>query len=140
LGDGVGMSTENGVWLFWDKAIKNKEIWDTVFIYSDMQAGHGGLFGTNPSDYKDYTWKGGSKYGSSRYIDVFALVNKYRKEVNPKVNVFSVQVAGYNNSMLPENLYRGAILSGWTGKEAAFADTIIKTWDEIERNGNSKNR
>ena len=140
LGDGVGMSTENGVWLFWDKAIKNKEIWDTVFIYSDMQAGHGGLYGSNPSDYSDYAWKGGSKYGSSRYIDVFALVNKYRKEVNPKVNVFSVQVAGYDNSMLPQNLYRGSLLTGWTGREALFADTIIKTWDEIERNGNSKNR
>ena len=140
LGDGVGMSTENGVWLFWDKAIKNKEIWDTVFIYSDMQAGHGGLYGNSPSDYKDYAWKGGSMYGAGRYIDVFALVNKYRKEVNPKVNVFSVQVAGYDNTVLPENLYRGAILSGWTGKESAFADAIIKTWDEIENNGRSKNR
>ncbi len=125
-GTSIGMGTENGAWLFWNKAIKMKEHYDTVFIYSDMQAGHGGLYGTNPNDYKDYRFKG------ERHIDIFALVNKYRKDVNPKVNVFSVQVAGYNNSVLPENLYRGAILAGWTGKEPVFAKAIIDIWDEIE--------
>ena len=44
---------------------------------------------------------------------------------NPKLNVFSVQVAGYDNSVTPENIYRGAILSGWTGKEVLFAQKII---------------
>jgi hypothetical protein len=126
-GKNVGGGTENGIWLFWDKAIKNREHWDTVFIYSDMQAGHGGLYGVNSRDYRDFIHgRGGS------YIDVLALVQKYRKTVNPKVNVFSVQVAGYNNSVLPENLYRGAILGGWTGKEPIFAKAIIEAWDEIE--------
>jgi hypothetical protein len=35
---------------------------------------------------------------------------------------------------MPENLYRGAILSGWTGKEVDFAFNMNKTWDEIEEN------
>jgi hypothetical protein len=122
-----GGGTENGIWLFWDKAIKNKEHWDTVFIYSDMQAGHGGLYGTNSSDYRKYIHKKGGSY-----IDVLALVEKYRETVNPKVNVFSVQVAGYNNSVLPENLYRGAILAGWTGKEPVYARAIIDAWDQAE--------
>jgi hypothetical protein len=61
------------------------------------------------------------------------LVNHYRKTVNPKVNVFSVQVAGYNNSVLPENLYRGALLAGWTGKEPVYAKAIIDTWNQIEK-------
>jgi hypothetical protein len=61
------------------------------------------------------------------------LVQKYRKTVNPKVNVFTVQVAGYNNSVLPENLYRGAILAGWTGRETSFSKAIIDTWDSIEK-------
>lgn len=127
LGKGIGGGTENGIWMFWDKAIKNKEHWDTVFIYSDMQAGHGGLYGVDQRQYKDFIHeKGGS------YIDVLALVRKYRQTVNPKVNVFTVQVAGYDNSILPENLYRGAILAGWTGKEPVYAKTIIDTWDEIE--------
>ena len=33
---------------------------------------------------------------------------------------------------LPQNIYRGAILSGWTGKEVVFADKIIKLWNEKE--------
>ena len=121
----LGGSTENGIWLFFRDAIENKVHYDNVFIYSDMQAGHGGLFGINSMEYEKYTT-------NRRYIDVLALVNKYRQTVNPKLNVFSVQVAGYDNSVLPENLYRGAILAGWTGKEPIFADAIIKIWDEIE--------
>lgn len=128
-----GMSTENGIWLFWRDAIAEKKHYDTVFIYSDMQAGHGGLYGTNASDYSDYIHKGKEGYRSG-YIDVLKLVQDYRRKVNSKVNVFTVQVGGYNNSVLPENLYRGAILAGWTGKEPVFAKTIIDTWDSIESN------
>jgi hypothetical protein len=122
-----GGGTENGIWLFWDDAIKNKKHYDTVFIYSDMQAGHGNLYGTNSSEYREYIHRNGGSY-----IDVLALVAKYRKTVNPKVNVFSVQVAGYDNAVLPENLYRGAILAGWTGREPVYAKAIIDTWDSIE--------
>ena len=127
-GRAQGGGTENGIWVFWDKAINEKTHYDTVFIYSDMQAGHGGLFGHSNT-------VGRSKYGHKRgstYVDVLAMVQAYREQVNPKVNVFSVQVAGYNNSVLPENLYRGAILAGWTGKEPVFAKAIIDTWDSIE--------
>jgi hypothetical protein len=125
----LGGGTENGIWLFFDDATKNKKHYDNIFIYSDMQAGHGGLYGTNPREYEDFIHG-----GNGRHIDVLALVSKYRKEVNPKVNVFSIQVAGYDNSALPENLYRGAILAGWTGKEPIFAKAIIDTWDQIESN------
>ena len=95
-----------------------------------MQAGHGNLFGTDPSEYSEFVYDGGGY--RDHYIDVLALVRKYRKTVNSKVNVFTVQVGGYNNSVLPENLYRGAILAGWTGKEPVFAKAIIDTWDSIE--------
>jgi hypothetical protein len=125
-----GGGTENGIWMFWDDAIKNKKHYDTVFIYSDMQAGHGGLYGIDSSEYKDFVYKGSR--GRNSYIDVLALVKEYRKKVNPKVNVFTVQVAGYNNALLPENIYRGAVLAGWTGREPVFAKAIIDTWDKIE--------
>jgi hypothetical protein len=126
-GKNQGGGTENGIWMFWDQAIKEKIHYDTVFIYSDMQAGHGGLYGVNSREYSDYVHeKGGS------YIDVLALVKDYRKKVNSKVNVFTVQVAGYNNSVLPENFYRGAVLAGWTGKEPVFAKAIIDAWDSVE--------
>ena len=127
-GRSVGMGTENGIWLFFDEAIRNNEKYDHIFIYSDMQAGHGGLFGENPKMYKQYIHKKGGAY-----IDVLKLVEKYRETVNSKVNIFSVQTAGYNNSVIPENLYRTAILSGWTGKEVLYAAEMNKFWDEKER-------
>lgn len=121
----VGRGTENGVWLFFDEAIKNKLHYDNIFIYSDMQASHGGLYGSNASEYKDYVMNG-------NYIDVLKLVETYREKVNPKANVFTVQVAGYNNNLLPENTYRGSVLSGWTGNEVTYAKTMIELWDQLE--------
>ena len=124
-GRGVGAGTENGIWLFWDKAIREKEHWDNVFIYSDMQAGHGGLYGIDASKYDEYRCRGS-------YIDVMKLVSKYRSTVYSKVNVFSVQTAGYTSICIPEMAYRGAAMYGWTGKEVSFADAYIKIWSEIE--------
>jgi hypothetical protein len=104
---GIGMSTENGIWLFWNNAIQKKEHWDTVFIFSDMQAGHGGLYGTSPGSYKDYQWRGGHN------IDVAKLIAAYRARVNPSVDVFLVQVAGYQDTLVPEFYDRTYILGGW---------------------------
>jgi hypothetical protein len=127
-GRAQGGGTENGIWIFLDQAIKKEEHYDNIFIYSDMQAGHGGLFGHRHT-------VGSSKYVHGRggtYVDVLKMIQDYRKKVNPKVNVFTIQVAGYNNSVLPENLYRGAILAGWTGKEPVFAKALIEAWDSAE--------
>ena len=104
-GDHIGHDTEHGVWLFWDKAIREKEHWDHVFVYSDMQAGHGGLYGTG--GYDQYRWKNG------RHIDVAKLVAEYRKKVNPNVQVYLVQVAGYQDTLIPEVYPRTHILGGW---------------------------
>jgi len=125
-GRSIGGSTENGVWLFFDRAITNKEHWDNIFIYSDMQAGHGGLYGTS-SEANRYRKLGYSCH--STYIDVAKLVNAYRTQVNPKVNVFMVQTAGYTNALVPEYGYRTNIMYGWTGKELVFADEMIRFWD-----------
>lgn len=127
----IGDSTENGIWLFLDEAIKKKIHWDNIFIYSDMQAGHGELYGLNSRDYSKYV-----TYG--QYIDVLKLVQEYRRKVNPKVNVFSVQTAGYNNSILPENEYRTSILTGWTGKETVYAQVLIDIWNRMENKTDEK--
>lgn len=132
----VGGGTEGGIWEFFKNAIENKEHWDNIFIYSDMQAGHGGLYGTSIHE-KEYSSSGfgcgcnGMGYGRG-YINVFKLVQEYRKKVNPKVNVFSIQTAGYDNVVIPEYAYRTNIMYGWTGKEAVFAKAIIDQWNEIE--------
>jgi hypothetical protein len=76
--------------------------------------------------------KMGAKLTNNGHIDVLRLVKAYRRSVYSKVNVFSVQVAGYDNSIMPDILYRGAILSGWTGKEAKLAYEMTRVWDEVE--------
>jgi hypothetical protein len=128
-GRAQGGGTENGIWVFFDEAIKNKVHYDNIFIYSDMQAGHGNLYGHGHTVGKTkfvHSRKGGT------YVDVLAMAQEYRDQVNPKVNLFTVQVGGYNNSVLPEALYRGSILAGWTGKEPVFAKAIIDIWDSVE--------
>ena len=129
-GKTVGMSTENGIWLFFKKAIENKEHWDNIVIYSDMQAGHGGLYGT-PACAKEYRKKGYAIDGE--YIDVAKLIQEYRK-INKNVNVYCIQTAGYNNVLVPEYAYRTNIFYGWTGKELEFIDRMNKFWDEKDKN------
>jgi hypothetical protein len=130
-GRGIGESTENGVWLFLDQAIKNKEHWDTIVIYSDQQAGHGGLYGVDASKYEPYRVNG-------NYIDVAKLVDVYRRTVNPKVNVVSVQTAGYDDVVVPEYGYRTTLLTGWTGREATFIDAASKLWDAFDTEAEAK--
>lgn len=126
-GKTCGMATENGIWLFFRDAIREKQHWDSIFIYSDMQAGHGGLYGIHPEDY--------SSIGccvKGMYIDVNRLVQLYRQQVNPRVNVYCIQTAGYANVLVPEYGYRTAVLYGWTGKELIFADAMRRIWDDME--------
>lgn len=127
VGRTCGSSTENGIWLFFRDAIMQRQHWDNIFVYSDMQAGHGGLYGIHPEDYEAL---GARLHGA--YIDVNMLVKLYREQVNPKVNVFCIQTAGYTNVLVPEYGYRTAILYGWTGKELIFADAMNRTWNELE--------
>ncbi len=121
----VGQATENGIWIALRDAIKGKVHWDNIFVYSDMQAGHGGLYGTNPREYSEFAWGGrGGGYGGGRHIDVAKLVSKYRSEVNPNVNVFLVQTAGYGDTIIPEVYNRTYILGGWSGNILRYASKM----------------
>lgn len=124
-GRAQGGGTEHGIWLFLREAINKKVHYDNIVIYSDQQCGHGNLFGNNiPST--DIHTNGGN------YVDVLKMIEEYREKVNPKVNVTTVQVGGYDNSVVPENLYRTSILGGWTGKEATYMKEMSEIWDEID--------
>lgn len=133
---GVGQNTEAGIWLYLDKAIKEKIHIDNLFIYSDMQAGTGNLYGTKiPQQYRiDHNDVG------CQHINIPKMIAIYRKTVNPKLNVFSIQIAGYDNSVLPMYMYRGTILSGWTGSELLFASQVNRIWDkhDSERSNTKK--
>lgn len=111
----IGQGTENGIWLFFKDAIEKEQHWDHIFVYSDMQAGHGGLYGHKPSEYKNYIWKNG------RNIDVAKLVSTYRKKVNPNVKVYLVQMAGYKDTLIPEFYKDTYILGGWGDGILRFA-------------------
>lgn len=125
IGKEIGMNTEGGIWTFFQKATKNKDKFNNIFIYSDMQAGHGELYGTSTQQ-QEYRHAGCS---CGMYINVFQCLLNYRRQVNKNVNMFSVQTAGYDNSVLPEYAYRTSMMSGWTGKEAMFAKMLIDIWD-----------
>ena len=117
----IGGGTEHGIWLFWDRAIAQQEHWDHVFVYSDMQAGHGGLFGSDASLYQDYIW---SQKGS--YIDVPKLIATYRQRVNPNVMVYLVQIAGSRDTIVPEFYDRTYILGGWGDGLLRFASQMTQ--------------
>ena len=131
--DDVGGATENGIWIFFRDAIEQGIVYDNIFIYSDQQAGHGGLYGTTEGtrQYRDAGFACKEGYWHS-YVDVAKLIDAYRRKVNPKVNVFTVQTAGYDNVLVPENGYRTSVLYGWTGSELVYADAINRFWDEMD--------
>lgn len=119
IGKGIGHSTENGIWLFFKEALSKKDKYSSVFVYSDMQAGHGGLYGENKNDYKDYIWK-----NSHSHIDVSKLIKKYRSTVNSDATFFLVQVAGYGDTLVPEVYKNTYVLSGWSANILRFANKM----------------
>ena len=52
-------------------------------------------------------------FGGGSSMDVAKLVAEYRKKVNPNVQVYLVQVAGYQDTLIPEVYPRTHILGGW---------------------------
>lgn len=114
----IGQSTENGIWLFFEEALRNKDVYSNIFVYSDMQAGHGRLYGINPSSYSEYKWN------KSQYIDVPKLIKKYRKSVNSDALFFLVQVAGYGDTLVPEIYKNTYIIGGWSAQILRFANKM----------------
>jgi hypothetical protein len=136
-GKNVGLNTENGLWVFFKRAMKNPEKYkfDNFFCYSDQQAGHGGLYGCDPEMDKEWYWPcENENRGNYNYIHLPKLIEHYRTIINKKLNVFTVQTAGYNDSICPQSLYRYDILAGWTGQESTFAYQKIQLWDKLEQN------
>jgi hypothetical protein len=125
-GRAQGMGCEHGIWLFLREAIDNKVHYDQIVIYSDQQCNHSKLYGKTINKEDIDQEMGGA------YIHVTKMIEEYRRKVNPKVNVTSVQVAGYNNSIVPETGYRLNTLAGWTGRETEYIKAVTEVWDSLE--------
>ena len=131
-GVNIGLATENGIWLFFKRAFKDSinYQYNNLFFYSDQQAGHGGLYGNDPE--MDSNWIFKKETSSHLFIHIPKLIQEYRKILPHKLNVFSIQTAGYNDSILPQATYRGANISSWTGREVVYAEKIIQLWDQLD--------
>ena len=132
-GENVGLNTENGIWLFFKRVMNDPSSYPyhNLFFYSDQQAGHGGLYGNDPEMDNNWIWRR-KTYNHYNYIHIPKLIQEYRKRLPHKLNVFSIQTAGYNDSILPQSTYRGANLSSWTGREVFYAEKLIELWKKID--------
>jgi hypothetical protein len=92
-----GLSTEAGIFEAIEKLIENKTIVDRIVIFSDCQIGEG----CNWYDTKN-----------RRANDFEKLYNVYQ-EINPDVKMFSVDLRGYGNTMLKDNIFT---IAGWSEK------------------------
>jgi hypothetical protein len=122
VGRTCGGCTEDPLELLLSEAIPRREWWDNIFVYSDMQAGS---MSVRTLDID----------GQAVCLTTPELVDLYRRRVNPRVNVYCIQVGGYGNSIMPEYGYRSTNLYGWTGRELAFAEAMGRLWDEIDDRG-----
>jgi hypothetical protein len=122
----VGGATEAGIWIYLDQAIRTKEHIDHLFIYSDMQAGYGKLYGPT-SVIKSHIW--GDARHDAQFIDVPKMINEYRQQVNPNVMVYLVQIAGYQDTLIPEYYDRTFILGGWSEQIVSFAAQMAKMYE-----------
>lgn len=129
LGEGVGVETEHGIWLALERMTKNREHVDNLFVYSDMQAGHGGMYGFG--GYPVFRFPD-HRLATHQCIDVPQLIREYRAKVNPRLNVFLVQIAGYEDVLVPEFYNRTFILGGWSDSVIKFARRMIDVFNGQE--------
>ena len=65
------------------------------------------------------------------YIDVPKLIAAYRAQVNPKVMVYLVQVAGYADTLMPE-FYDRTFIHGRLGRRTCCASP--RRWQDMYQN------
>jgi hypothetical protein len=93
-----GGSTEQGIFEFFRKAIKEKTHIDTLVVFSDCQIGDG------------CKWYGNG--ASTRSSDFNKLYEEYRR-INPNFRVYSVDLKGYGTTVFNDSVFK---LAGWSEK------------------------
>lgn len=95
-GRGIGKGTEQGIYDFFEQALKERVKVDRIFIFSDMQIGKNGWYGYHPGTHMTFN----------------QLFKRY-KEFNPDVKVYSIDLRGYGTTVFSDGIIE---FSGFSDK------------------------
>ena len=105
-GEECGESTENGLFMFLGKCVKDKIKVDNLYVISDMQVGDG----------ESVVWERTSGYGYGKFAELL----KGFKKVNPNCKIVSISIQGYGSEMF----YRGSNILNIAGWSESIFDVI----------------
>lgn len=105
-GGDCGGATENGLFAFLEKCIKDKIKVDNLYVISDMQIGDG----------ESIVWEKSSNYEYGKFAE---LLKKFKK-VNPNCKIVSISIQGYGSEMF----YRGSNILNIAGWSESIFDVI----------------
>lgn len=105
-GGECGSATENGLFAFLDKCVKDKIKVDNLYVISDMQIGDG----------ESIVWERSSNYGYGKFAELL----KGFKKVNPNCKIVSISIQGYGSEMF----YRGSNILNIAGWSESIFDVI----------------
>lgn len=105
-GEKCGGATENGLFVFLDKCVKDKIKVDNLYVISDMQVGDG----------ESVVWERTSNYECG----TFAKILKEFKKVNPDCKIISLSIQGYGS----EVFYKGSNILNLAGWSESIFDVI----------------
>lgn len=111
-----GGFTENGLYIFLEKCIKEKKKVDNLVIFSDMQIGDGGVG----------RWDRTSTYPRS-FQDMF---KEFRK-INPMCNTICVNIRQSGGTNVFDKSMRILNIAGWSEKVFDVINHNCKGWDAI---------
>jgi len=122
----VGHATYAYKGLKW--AIDNKIIVDRIIIFSDEQC-------YNESSSGGWLIQQYGQYGIRRTTEQYASLAEqfelYKRKVNPKVKMYSIDLAGYGTSQFPENDRSVILLAGFSDKLLEFINKYEATGQSI---------
>lgn len=105
-GEKCGGATEDGLFIFLDKCVKDKIKVDNLYVISDMQVGDG----------KSVVWERTSHYTSGKFAELL----KEFKKVNPDCKIVSLSIQGYGSEMF----YKGSNILNLAGWSESIFDVI----------------
>jgi hypothetical protein len=122
-GPGVGGGTETGLWWALHDLTNRKVRVDRILLLSDLCCYTQGDVncGVNLSQY----------FGQGATVQ--SMLDVYRRDVNPAVWVYSINLAGYQQSQLRPGDDRTHLLSGWSDK---IFELVRQLEDEGEQDPN----